>query len=144
MTAPQDAASAAPLADLYARHTGKRRGIHFGSPDWADAYGSRVAGGMTVRHESPDDSGEDAPWLLVSVSQRYGINGAFSNVTLIQRVLADSGAALPSYGANSGATLKCTVHGASHLFDEESSWGPKRPCISFRHKFTDSKVVIKE
>jgi hypothetical protein len=44
-----------PFADLYDLQTGKRRGIHFVGPNWADADGSRVVGTVAATHESPDD-----------------------------------------------------------------------------------------
>ncbi len=94
-----------PLADLYDRRNGKRRGIHFVGPNWADADGSRVAGTVAAKHDSLDDPSEDVPWLLVEATQTFGINGLFSNVTFIQRVLTDGGAAPSSCDANSGATL---------------------------------------
>jgi hypothetical protein len=94
-----------PLADLYDLQTGNQRGIHFAGPNWADADGSRVTGAVVGKHDSPNNPGEDVPWLLVEAIQTFGINGVFRNVTFIQRVLTDDGAAPPSCDTNSSATL---------------------------------------
>jgi Protein of unknown function (DUF3455) len=94
-----------PLADLYDHHTGKQRGIHFAGPNWADGDGSRVTGGKITKHDSPDNPSKDVPWLRVEADQTFGFNGVFSNVTFIQRVLTDGGAAPTSCEADSGATL---------------------------------------
>jgi hypothetical protein len=108
-----------PFADLYDLQTGKRRGIHFVGRNWADADGSRVGGTVAATHDSPDDPSEDVPWLLVEATQTFGINGVFSDVTFIQRVLTEGDAAPSSCDANSGTTISAAIHGALPLSGKE-------------------------
>jgi hypothetical protein len=72
----------APEATLF-HENGDRIGRHYGGPHWESNDGSKVVGAVKERAEAPAPNA--IPWLLLS-AKSVGTEGAFSNVTSIQRV----------------------------------------------------------
>lgn len=79
----------APEADLFDVH-GKRIGHHYGGPHWEATDGSKIVGSVRQRADAP--SAAAIPWLLLG-AKSVGANGAFSEVTSIQRVNTAGGTA---------------------------------------------------
>ena len=88
----------APEADLM-ETSGKRIGRHYAGPVWEAADGSKVQGALQARADAP--AANAIPWLLLG-TKSIGPNGAFSNVTRIQR-LNTSGGVAPSSGCSYAA-----------------------------------------
>jgi hypothetical protein len=88
----------APEADLMDT-SGKRIGRHYAGPVWEAADGSKVQGALQARADAP--AANAIPWLLLG-TKSVGPNGAFSNVTRIQR-LNTSGGVAPGSGCSYAA-----------------------------------------
>jgi hypothetical protein len=87
----------APAAELFG-DDGERVGRHFAGPTWEATDGSRIAGEVRARVDSPVAGA--IPWLLVVVTRREGA-GRFATVTSLQRVDTAGGVA-PSSGCDAG------------------------------------------
>ena len=72
----------APEADLFDT-TGKKIGRHYAGPHWESTDGSKIAGTVKERADSPRS--DAIPWLLLS-AKSVGPQGSFSKITSIQRV----------------------------------------------------------
>ena len=79
----------APEADLFDT-SGKKIGRHYAGPHWELTDGSKIAGTVKERVDSP--RADAIPWLLL-VAKSVGPQGSFSNITAIQRVNTIGGAA---------------------------------------------------
>jgi hypothetical protein len=79
----------APEATLF-RGNGARIGKHYGGPHWEADDGSKIVGAVKERADAPVANA--IPWLLLS-AKSVGSDGAFSNVTSIQRVNTAGGTA---------------------------------------------------
>jgi hypothetical protein len=88
----------APEADLFDA-SGKRIGRHYAGPRWESLDGSTIAGTMKERVDAPQ--ADAIPWLLLT-ARSVGPEGAFSNVTGVQRVSTVGGAA-PRTGCSSAS-----------------------------------------
>ena len=71
-----------PEADLFDQ-AGKKIGRHYAGPTWEAADGSKVAGEVVARANSPDP--DAVAWLLLSARSTSG-NGVFGRVRFIQRL----------------------------------------------------------
>jgi hypothetical protein len=94
----------APEADLFDRQ-GAKIGRHYAGPHWEANDGSKILGTLRERADAP--AAGAIPWLLLS-AKSVGPQGAFSNVTSIQRVNTAGGAA-PLEGcapSSSGASAR--------------------------------------
>jgi hypothetical protein len=69
---------------------GKIIGKHYAGPHWEAADGSKLVGVVKERADAP--SAVDIPWLLLKTTS-VGTAGEFSNVTSIQRLNTNGGAA---------------------------------------------------
>ena len=85
----------APEAELFDT-TGKPIGRHYAGPHWEASDGSKIAGAVKARADAPAPGA--IPWLLLG-TKSVGANGAFSNVTSIQRVNTTGGIA-PKVGCS--------------------------------------------
>jgi len=100
--ARKDAAGAAewvfvaPEAELFDA-AGRKVGKHFGGPRWESLDGSRLVGKVAAKADAPDAG--DIPWLLLR-TESEGRAGAFSQVSLIQRVNTVGGVAPPAAGCS--------------------------------------------
>ena len=88
----------APEAQLFDEQ-GKVIGKHFGGPTWQHNDGSQIVGKMAAKVDAPTPG--PIPWLLVTVTDHSG-NGAFSNITTIQRVNTVGGMP-PGSGCSDGS-----------------------------------------
>jgi hypothetical protein len=79
----------APAADLYDVR-GQRIGRHYGGPHWEATDGSKIVGAVRERADAPATAA--IPWLLLS-ARSVGANGAFNEITSIQRVNTAGGTA---------------------------------------------------
>ena len=79
----------APEAELFDAR-GNVIGRHGAGPSWEANDGSRIAGSVKARAEAPTAGA--VPWLLLA-AKSTGPNGAFSEVTSIQRVNTAGGVA---------------------------------------------------
>jgi hypothetical protein len=87
----------APDAELFDT-TGKLIGKHYAGPHWEAADGSKVVAKLVERADAPKAG--DIPWLLLG-AKSVGRDGAFSQVTSIQRVNTVGGVA-PKAGCSEG------------------------------------------
>ena len=79
----------APEAALFDT-SGKKIGRHYAGPYWESTDGSKIAGTVKERTDSP--RADAIPWLLL-VAKSVGPQGSFSKITAIQRVNTIGGAA---------------------------------------------------
>src|SRR5947207_4827126 len=79
----------APQAGLF-DGGGKRIGRHYAGPHWESNDGSKVLGTVKERADAP--AADAIPWVLLA-TKSVGSEGAFSNVTSIQRVSTVGGVA---------------------------------------------------
>jgi Protein of unknown function (DUF3455) len=79
----------APEADLFDT-SGKKIGRHYAGPHWESTDGSKIAGTVKARIDSPQ--ADAIPWLLL-VTKSVGPQGSFSKITSIQRVNTVGGVA---------------------------------------------------
>ena len=79
----------APDADLFDTH-GTQIGRHGAGPAWQAKDGSRIVGTLKQRADAPGPAA--IPWLLLS-TKSTGPDGAFSEVTSVQRVSTVGGVA---------------------------------------------------
>lgn len=79
----------APEADLFDRQ-GAKVGRHYAGPHWEASDGSKILGTQRERADAP--AAGAIPWLLLS-AKSVGPQGAFSNVTSVQRVNTAGGIA---------------------------------------------------
>ena len=93
----------APEADLFDT-SGKKIGRHYAGPHWESTDGSKIAGTMKERADSP--RADAIPWLLL-ITKSVGPEGSFSKITAIQRVNTIGGVA-PESGC-SQSTVGTTV-----------------------------------
>jgi hypothetical protein len=84
-----DWAFVAPEAELFDA-SGKKIGKHFAGPHWESADGSLIAGATKERADAP--AANAIPWLLLT-AKSVGPQGAFANVTSVQRVHTAGGVA---------------------------------------------------
>jgi hypothetical protein len=84
-----DWAFVAPQAELYDGN-GKPIGKHYAGPSWEAADGSKIVGKVKQLSKAPADGA--IPWLLLE-AKSAGKDGAFSNVTSVQRVATVGGVA---------------------------------------------------
>jgi hypothetical protein len=82
----------APEADLFDT-SGKKIGRHYAGPHWESTDGSKIAGTVKERTDSP--RADAIPWLLL-VAKSVGPQGSFSKITAIQRVNTIGGTATES------------------------------------------------
>jgi hypothetical protein len=101
----------APEAELFDR-AGKKIGRHYAGPHWESLDGSRILGAVKARADAP--RGGDIPWLLLS-AKSVGVDGAFSNVTSIQRVATVGGVA-PSESCTQDGTRARIPYTADYYF----------------------------
>ena len=105
----------APEAELFDR-AGKRIGSHYAGPHWESADGSKIVGAVKQRADAPDAA--NIPWLLLG-TKSVGSEGAFSNVTSIQRV-ATLGGVAPAAGCNgAGARARVPYTADYYLFSSK-------------------------
>lgn len=90
----------APQAQLFDEQ-GNVIGKHFGGPTWQHNDGSQIVGKMAAKVDAPTPG--PIPWLLVNITDHSG-NGAFSNITAIQRVNTVGG--MPPGSGCSDASLE--------------------------------------
>jgi hypothetical protein len=88
----------APEAQLLDRR-GSRVGHHYAGPHWEAVDGSRIVGAVEARADAP--AAGAIPWLLLG-AKSVGPDGAFSNVTHVQRVNTVGGTA-PGSGCSEKA-----------------------------------------
>jgi len=93
----------APEADLFDT-SGKKIGRHYAGPHWESTDGSKIAGTVKERADSP--RADSIPWLLL-VTKSVGPQGSFSKITAMQRVNTIGGAA--PEGGCSPSTIGTTV-----------------------------------
>ena len=93
----------APEADLFDT-SGRKIGRHYAGPHWESTDGSKIAGTVKERTDSP--RADAIPWLLL-VAKSVGPQGSFSKITAIQRVNTIGGAA--PEGDCSQSTVGTTV-----------------------------------
>ena len=79
----------APEADLFDT-SGKKIGRHYAGPHWESTDGSKIAGTVKERTDSP--RADSIPWLLL-ITKSVGPEGSFSKITAIQRVYTIGGLA---------------------------------------------------
>lgn len=101
----------APEAELFDR-AGKKIGRHYAGPHWEALDGSRIVGAVKARADAPHAG--DIPWLLLS-AKSVGADGAFSNVTSIQRV-ATAGGVAPSETCTQDGTRARIPYTADYYF----------------------------
>jgi hypothetical protein len=91
----------APEAALYGAYA-KPIGHHYAGPQWESDDGSRILGSVKARADAP--AANAIPWLLLS-AKSTGPQGAFSQVTSVQRVNTAGGVA-PAIGCTQSAAGK--------------------------------------
>jgi hypothetical protein len=101
----------APEAELFDR-AGKKIGRHYAGPHWESLDGSRVVAVVKARADAPRAG--DIPWLLLS-AKSVGAEGAFSNVTSIQRIATVGGVA-PSESCTQDGTRARIPYTADYYF----------------------------
>ena len=103
----------APKAELYDAR-GRRIGTHYAGPHWQSADGSKIFGETRARLDAPADGA--IPWLLLTATS-VGVDGAFSNVTSVQRVNTVGGIA-PQAGCSQSAAgaLAQVAYAADYYF----------------------------
>jgi len=82
-----DWAFIAPQAQLFDGN-GKQIGKHYAGPSWEAADGSKITGKVKQAVAAPADKA--IPWLLAEATS-VGKDGAFSNITSVQRVATFGG-----------------------------------------------------
>jgi hypothetical protein len=103
-----------PDAILY-DEKGEKAGTHFDGPTWQATDGSKVVAAISSSIGSP--GGKAIPWLLLKAKSHEG-NGAFSNVTYIQRLDTWAGLA-PTKGAtkeNVGTSIRVRYQATYRFF----------------------------
>jgi hypothetical protein len=127
-------AGGAPVWTLKAPHAVLGKGhdvqaIHFAGPSWQANDGSLVTATKVGASPAPDAT--DIPWLLLQAATHTGA-GAFADVTWIQRLATEDGAA-PTTGcddAHVGATV-LAPYAADYFFYRTSSAGERiRQCAA--------------
>lgn len=96
----------APEADLYDTR-GRVIGRHGAGPYWQALDGSRVTGTVKAKLDAP--AAGSIPWLLLG-TRSTGPDGAFSDVTSIQRVNTAGGVAPSAPCTRDTAGAKARVH----------------------------------
>ena len=91
----------APDAQLY-NTRGMRIGKHYAGPHWESDDGSKIVASVSARADAPASGA--IPWLLLT-SKSVGPQGAFSNVSSIQRVNTVGGVA-PAGGCSQATVGK--------------------------------------
>jgi len=79
----------APQAELFDAN-GTKVGKHYGGPRWEANDGSKVIGTVKERADAP--AAGAIPWLLLT-TKSDGPDGAFSKVTMVQRLNTEGGVA---------------------------------------------------
>ncbi len=133
-TCAAPAAGGAPAWTLKAPHAVLFKGfetaaIHFAGPSWQASDGSLVTGTRTASDLGPDPTA--IPWLLLQAATNVG-PGVFSDVTWIQRLDTEGGAA-PAIGCDAdhlGAQV-LVPYRASYFFYRAATPGKKvRQCAA--------------
>jgi Protein of unknown function (DUF3455) len=109
----------APEATLY-RENGDRIGRHYGGPHWEANDGSKIVGTVRERADAPEPNA--IPWLLL-FAKSVGTEGAFSNVSSIQRVNTAGGTA-PQDGCSresAGATARVGYSADYYFFSAKQT-----------------------
>jgi len=106
----------APEADLFDT-SGKKIGRHYAGPHWESTDGSKIAGTVKERADSP--RADAIPWLLL-VAKSVGPQGSFSKITAIQRVNTIGGVAPESNCSQStvGTTVRIPYTADYYFFTE--------------------------
>jgi hypothetical protein len=111
----------APVADLM-DDQGEKIGRHYAGPTWEANDGSKVVGEVQQRADAPQPGA--VPWLLLKAKSNQG-NGTFRNVTYIQRVDTEGGAA-PKVGCDAqhnGAEARVDYKAAYYFYVPISARG---------------------
>jgi Protein of unknown function (DUF3455) len=111
----------APEADLMS-DKGERIGRHYAGPTWEANDGSKVVGEVLQRAEAPRPGA--VPWLLLKAKSNQG-DGTFKNVTYIQRVKTEGGAA-PRGGCDAqhnGAEARVAYEATYYFYAQTSARG---------------------
>jgi len=95
-----------PEAELFDTR-GKPIGRHYAGPHWESADGSKIAAKLKAHAEAPASG--SIPWLLLE-ARSVGPQGAFSNVTSIQRANTAGGVAPQNGCSASMAGTTARVH----------------------------------
>jgi len=101
----------APAAELYDGN-GKPIGKHYAGPSWEAADGSKIVGKVKQLSKAPADGA--IPWLLLE-AKSAGKDGAFSQVTSVQRVATVGGVA-PSGGCTLAGYQVRVPYSADYYF----------------------------
>lgn len=116
----------APEADLFDVQ-GKRIGRHYGGPHWEANDGSKIAGAVRQRADAP--SAAAIPWLLLG-AKSVGANGAFSEVTSIQRVNTAGGTAPQGGCAQATAGAQARIQYTADYYFYSVGPAPRRAPVS--------------
>src|SRR5256885_5255965 len=110
----------APEAALFDT-SGKKIGRHYAGPYWESTDGSKIAGTVKERTDSP--RADAIPWLLL-VAKSVGPQGSFSKITAIQRVNTIGGAAAESGCSQSavGRTVRIPYTADYYFLTDERHW----------------------
>jgi len=105
-----------PEADLFDT-SGRKIGRHYAGPHWESTDGSKIAGTVKERADSP--RADAIPWLLL-VAKSVGPQGSFSKITAIQRVNTIGGVAPESDCSQStvGTTVRIPYTADYYFFTE--------------------------
>ena len=79
----------APVADLF-DSSGNKIGRHYAGPHWESVDGSKISGVVKASAAAPRP--DAIPWLLLATTP-VGAQGAFSNISSVQRVNTVGGVA---------------------------------------------------
>lgn len=79
----------APVADLF-DSSGNKIGRHYAGPHWESVDGSKISGVVKASAAAP--RADAIPWLLLATNN-VGAQGAFSNISSVQRVNTVGGVA---------------------------------------------------
>ena len=104
----------APEADLF-NAKGQKIGRHYAGPQWEATDGSKIVGAVKARADAPEMS--SIPWLLLGTKSTGG-QGAFSNVTSVQRVSTVGGIA-PARDCGEDGTRARMSYTADYYFFTE-------------------------
>jgi Protein of unknown function (DUF3455) len=96
----------APEADLFDAR-GNHIGRHYSGPHWEANDGSKIVGTLRERADAP--AANAIPWLLLA-AKSVGTNGAFSQITSIQRVNTVGGTAPQGGCAQATTGAKARIH----------------------------------
>jgi hypothetical protein len=110
----------APAADLTG-DKGERIGRHYAGPTWEANDGSKVVGEVRKRADAPRLGA--IPWLLLKAESNQG-DGTFKDITYIQRVDTEGGAA-PSEGCDdhNGAEVRVDYKATYYFYVPTSARG---------------------